>query len=173
MLFQVSKLNEHLSIINHSQNHMQIHFTKMREREKICIWFSPKRKLKNAYENLLNYSPFTFYNYYDISQDSTHFHLVLLREFFWQKKNNLLINWYIHRVPTERTGPCCINYISIRHADAWYLILNRLCCWKKYYLLLWLESKLYYTLLHYNLPCPIYHNLKLSLYVCCRADPPH
>jgi len=48
MLFQVSKLNEHLSIINHSQNHMQIHFTKMRERKKICIWFSPKRKLKNA-----------------------------------------------------------------------------------------------------------------------------
>jgi len=48
MLFQVSKLNEHLSIINHSQNHMQIHFIKMREREKICIWFSPKRKLKNA-----------------------------------------------------------------------------------------------------------------------------
>lgn len=72
MLFQVSKLNEHLSIINHSQNHMQIHFTKMREREKRSVFdFHPRENSRMLHQNLLNYSPFTSYNYYDISQDST------------------------------------------------------------------------------------------------------
>jgi len=92
MLFQVPIQNQHLSMKNHSQNHMQNHFTKMREREKICIWFSPKRNsrmLQNKRTKL-----FSFY-YNDISQHSTHFHLVLLREVFWQKKQTLLINWYV------------------------------------------------------------------------------
>ena len=111
MLFQVSKLNEHLSIINHSQNHMQIHFTKMREREKICIWFSPKRKLKNAYENLLNYSPFTFYNYYDISQRQYTFSSCIVAWVLLTEKN-LLINWYIHTCqPKEQDHVVLITFL--------------------------------------------------------------
>lgn len=43
MLFQVSKLNEHLSIINHSQTHMQIHFTKMRERKDLYLIFTQEK----------------------------------------------------------------------------------------------------------------------------------
>ena len=58
-----------------------------RERKDLYLIFTQEKTQECLLRNLLNYSPFTFYNYYDISQeDSTHFHLVLLREFFWQKK---------------------------------------------------------------------------------------
>ena len=57
------------------------------EREKRSVFDFHPRENSRMLQNQLNYSPFTSYNYYDISQHSTHFHLVLLREVFWQKKN--------------------------------------------------------------------------------------
>ena len=65
------------------------------EREKRSVFDFHPRENSRMLQNQLNYSPFTSYNYYDISQHSTHFHLVLLREVFWQKKQTLLINWYV------------------------------------------------------------------------------
>jgi len=174
MLFQVPKQNQHLSIKKLSIWSLPEPCADpiyKDEREKTLYLIFHRRKKSRKLQNLLNYSPFTSYNYYDISQHSTHFHLVLLREVFWQKKQTLLINWYsIVCQQKEQDHVVLITFLLGR-----CLIPNShppLLLKKKYYLLLWLESKLYYTLLHY-LPCPIYHNLKLSLYVCCRADPPH
>lgn len=81
MLFQVSKLNEHLSIINKLPEPYADPFYKD-EREKRSVFDFHPRENSRMLQNQLNYSPFTSYNYYDISQHSTHFHLVLLREVF-------------------------------------------------------------------------------------------